>query len=365
MARPSSFSGRVVVGLLRVGMKVEIFRFERCEVHVHRRQVALNGLDQPIEPLPFDLLVFLIRTRGHVVSKDQLIEHVWKSRYVSDGVIATAIQKARRAIGDHGSRPSVIVTSRRRGYCFVAEVQETGDADPMAWMQDHRVSDRLERLLEQPLGKRREVTGLLHALMLADQDAALSLAARLLGQKKAGRAAVTQAAVHHALGRIHEGRGNHQTARLHLAHAHRLVDTRGLPVQLSGLLDEERGTKSVIDELRSANAALFSMIDSMPDPVFVKDQDHRWVFLNHEFCRLVGQQREALLGKSDYDFFPERQADVFWRMDDMVFQSRTENVNEETITKPSGETYTVTSKKKLFIDHSQEIYLIGTLSFSR
>ena len=259
-----------------------------------------------------------------------------------------------------GHRGSLRRDGGRRGEVAGRLVLEHERHEQVAALHDLR---RL--VLEQPLGKRREVTGLLHALMLADQDAALSLAARLLGQKKAGRAAVTQAAVHHALGRIHEGRGNHQTARLHLAHAHRLVDTRGLPVQLSGLLDEERGTKSVIDELRSANAALFSMIDSMPDPVFVKDQDHRWVFLNHEFCRLVGQQREALLGKSDYDFFPERQADVFWRMDDMVFQSRTENVNEETITKPSGETYTVTSKKKLFIDHSQEIYLIGTLSFSR
>lgn len=345
-------------------MKAEIFRFERCEVHVHRRQVALNGADQPIEPLPFDLLVFLIRHRGHVVSKDQLVERVWKSRHVSDGVIATAIQKARRAIGDHGSRPCVIVTSRRRGYCFVAEVQEAADADLMALVQGRSVNHHFDNPLAQPSENRREVMGLLHALMLADHDAAMVLAARLLS-RKAGRAAATQAAVHHALGRIHESRGDHQTARIHLAHAHRLVGTRGVAAQLDGLLEDEREKMSVVDELRSANASLFNMIDSMPDPVFVKDQDHRWVFLNREFCRLVGQQREGLLGKSDYDFFPERQADVFWRMDDVVFRSHAENVNEEAITRPSGETYTVTSKKKIFIDRSREIYLIGALSFGR
>lgn len=346
-------------------MKVEIFRFERCEVRVHCRQVALDGLNQPIEPLPFDLLVFLIRNRGHVVSKDQLIEQIWKSRYVTDGVIATAIQKARRAIGDHGSRPSIIVTSHRRGYCFVAEVQEIGDTDLTPLVQSQTlVKNHFGKILEKSLENRREITGLLHALMLADHGSALSLATRLL-ERKAARSAATQAAVHHALSRIHENRGDYQSARRHLAQAHRLVDTQGMPAQLNGLLNEEREKKSTVDELRSANTSLFAMIDSMPDPIFVKDQDHRWVFLNHEFCKLIGHQREDLLGKSDYDFFPESQADVFWQMDDVVFQSHTENVNEEAITKPSGDTYTVTSKKKIFIDPSQEIYLIGTLRFSR
>lgn len=346
-------------------MKVEIFRFGRCEVRVHHRQVVLDGFDQPIEPLPFDLLVFLIRHRDHVVSKDQLIEQIWKSRYVTDGVIATAIQKARRAIGDHGSKPSFIVTSHRRGYRFVAEVNEIGDIDLLAITQSPKLlANRFGWILEKTLGDRREITGLLHALMLADHDAAMSLAKMLL-DGKAAKSAPTQAAVHRALSRIHENRGDYPSARLHLAQAHQLVNTKGVPEHLDELLNEERGRQSVVDELRSANTSLFNMIDSMPDPVFVKDQDHRWVFLNHEFCRLIGHHKTDLLGKSDYDFFPEAQADIFWKMDDLVFQSHTENVNEEAFTRPAGATHIVTSRKKIFVDPSHEIFLIGTLRFGR
>lgn len=358
-------------------MNIEIFRFGRCEVRAHLRQVALDGQNQSIEPLPFDLLVFLIRNRDHVVSKDQLIDQIWKGRHVTDGVIATAILKARRAIGDHGTKPSFIVTSHRRGYRFVAETEITGGhavvrQDPtipaqlMAMGDDQKpVTNLFGSRLEKSLGSRHEIAGLLHALMSADHAAAMSLATRLL-DPKAARNVVTQAAVHRALGRLHESKGDYQTAQFHFAQAHRLVNSQEAPACLNDLpIEEERGRKSVVDELRSANTSLFNMLDSIPDPIFVKDQDHRWVFLNHDFCKLIGHHRENLLGKSDYDFFPESQADIFWQMDDVVFQSHTENINEESITGPSGTTHIATSKKKIFIDPSREIYLIGTLRFSR
>jgi PAS domain S-box-containing protein len=77
---------------------------------------------------------------------------------------------------------------------------------------------------------------------------------------------------------------------------------------------------------------LGTILEGLPNPVFVKDERHRWVLLNDSFCRLMGHPREALLGKSDHDFFPQREAEVFWSKDDAVFASGGVNENEEHFT---------------------------------
>ena len=43
---------------------------------------------------------------------------------------------------------------------------------------------------------------------------------------------------------------------------------------------------------------LRAIIDSVADPIFVKDEQHRWIEFNRAFCELMGHPREHLLGKS-------------------------------------------------------------------
>ncbi len=88
------------------------------------------------------------------------------------------------------------------------------------------------------------------------------------------------------------------------------------------------------------------MLDAIPDPVFVKDRQHRFLLVNEALCAFVGLPREQLLGKSDYDFFPKEQAEIFWRKDEEVFASRIENVNEESLTDAAGQTKTISTKKR-------------------
>lgn len=48
---------------------------------------------------------------------------------------------------------------------------------------------------------------------------------------------------------------------------------------------------------------LDSVINGVADPLFVKDEEHRWTILNDAFCDMLGKSRQELLGKSEYDFF--------------------------------------------------------------
>ncbi|CAN1208685.1 hypothetical protein TUMEXPCC7403_00590 [Tumidithrix helvetica PCC 7403] len=103
------------------------------------------------------------------------------------------------------------------------------------------------------------------------------------------------------------------------------------------------------------------VINSIPDPVFVKDRDHRWIILNDAFCQFIGHPRSQLLGKSDRDFFPKAEADVFWEMDNAVFDSSVECENEEHFTDAKGNPHFISTKKSVLIDGSGNKVLIGII----
>ena len=75
-------------------------------------------------PQVFDLLEYLILNRERVVSKDDLIDAIWKGRIVSDAVVTTRLNAARTAIGDKGEEQRLIKTFPRKGFRFVGEVRE-------------------------------------------------------------------------------------------------------------------------------------------------------------------------------------------------------------------------------------------------
>lgn len=106
---------------------------------------------------------------------------------------------------------------------------------------------------------------------------------------------------------------------------------------------------------------LHRIIDSIADPIFIKDRRHRWVLLNDACCELIGHSRSELLGKSDYEFFPKEQADVFWKKDEEVFTSGLENLNEEDITDSKGVTHTIVTKKTLYTDLAGDMFIVGII----
>jgi TolB-like protein len=84
----------------------------------------LLGQCEPIaiEPQVFDLIVCLVENRSRVVSKDDLIDAVWRGRIVSDSTLTSRINAARKAIGDSGRHQRLIRTVARKGFRFVGDV---------------------------------------------------------------------------------------------------------------------------------------------------------------------------------------------------------------------------------------------------
>ena len=99
-----------------------IYRFGDHELDTKSFRLSAGDDEIPVEPQVFSLVQFLIENRDRVVSKDEIIEHVWDGRIVSDGTLNSRINSARRALGDDGKAQAVIKTFPRRGFRFVAEV---------------------------------------------------------------------------------------------------------------------------------------------------------------------------------------------------------------------------------------------------
>lgn len=127
------------------------------------------------------------------------------------------------------------------------------------------------------------------------------------------------------------------------------------------LIEDITKRKQIEKELAASYDFLNHLIDSLPDPIFVKDRNHKWIILNKANCELTGLPNEYLIGKSDYDIFPKEEADVFWEKDELVFNSNEVNVNEEYFTSKDGVTHCIETVKSMFIGSDGNQYLVGII----
>ncbi|BAY25203.1 putative two component sensor histidine kinase [Calothrix sp. NIES-2100] len=106
---------------------------------------------------------------------------------------------------------------------------------------------------------------------------------------------------------------------------------------------------------------LLQILHSIPDPVFVKDRQHNWVFLNAAYCRFIGFEQTELIGKSEYDIFSKNQADKLREQDEFVFNTGIAHQTEESWTNLDGVKSWLLIKKSCFADGLGNQFLIGII----
>jgi TolB-like protein/DNA-binding winged helix-turn-helix (wHTH) protein len=106
------------------------YQFGDFELATERYELRKNGIVLHVEPLVFDLIQFLSRHPGRVVTRDEIVDEVWQGRLVSEATIDGCIKSARRILGDSGDNQSYIRTVRGRGFEFAAPVTALDDGQP-------------------------------------------------------------------------------------------------------------------------------------------------------------------------------------------------------------------------------------------
>ncbi|MCZ6586938.1 MAG: winged helix-turn-helix domain-containing protein, partial [Alphaproteobacteria bacterium] len=117
-----------------------IYRFSDYSLDTDSFDLAHGTQAVAVEPQVFSLLQYLVENRDRVVSKDEIMAAVWDGRIVSDAALNSRISAARQAVGDDGKAQAVIKTFPRRGFRFVAALNEDDDTAPTP--EPTTVSDR-------------------------------------------------------------------------------------------------------------------------------------------------------------------------------------------------------------------------------
>lgn len=127
-------------------------------------------------------------------------------------------------------------------------------------------------------------------------------------------------------------------------------------------MSPDKKERSVEQEYKENQAFLDSIIENIPDMIFVKDaKELRFIRFNKAGEDLLGFKKSDLLGKNDYDFFPKDQADFFTSRDRSVLDHKVlVDIPEEPIdTKFKGKRILHTKKIPILDDKGEPRYLLG------
>jgi eukaryotic-like serine/threonine-protein kinase len=105
------------------GAEKRTYRFEGFVADPMRRILLRDGEAIPITPKAFSILLVLIERRGEVVAKEELIQRVWASAYVSDANLMQNVSSLRKALGEKAGDGHFVVTVPGQGYCFAVPVE--------------------------------------------------------------------------------------------------------------------------------------------------------------------------------------------------------------------------------------------------
>lgn len=132
-------------------------------------------------------------------------------------------------------------------------------------------------------------------------------------------------------------------------------------IRLVGINQDISERARLESQLSQARKFTEVILDALPDPVFVKDIEHRWVYGNNEFSKLLGMSKDVFIGKSDYDLFPQDMADHFWQKDREVFDSQNSIEVEEKVIHAERGVREISTKKTPVLMADGRQALVGVI----
>jgi DNA-binding winged helix-turn-helix (wHTH) protein len=132
LARRLRFRRTPIKGLGMSDSLASGFRLAELTVQPNQGRIVSLGGEAHVEPRAMDVLVVLARRAGDTVSRNELIEAVWKHSYVCDEALSRCISLLRHALGDDRSNPRFVETIPKRGYRLMMPVQLVASTEPVS-----------------------------------------------------------------------------------------------------------------------------------------------------------------------------------------------------------------------------------------
>ena len=113
--------------------------------------------------------------------------------------------------------------------------------------------------------------------------------------------------------------------------------------------------------VQDAEAAIEGILNAIADPVFIKDGDGCWQFVNQAFCELIGCSAEELIGRSERDLLSEAEASCFLQADHRVLENHQNFEHEATLTDVRGTEHHLRIRRDLFHGQQGQPMVVGTV----
>ncbi len=115
--RPRELISRINRVLRRNG-KQNLYRVGAVELDADKAMVRKNGTEINLSALEYRILLLLLSSRGHVLTRNQLLEEIWDiaGDYVNDNTLTVYIKRLRDKLEDDPQNPTLIKTVRGIGY---------------------------------------------------------------------------------------------------------------------------------------------------------------------------------------------------------------------------------------------------------
>jgi PAS domain S-box-containing protein len=140
-------------------------------------------------------------------------------------------------------------------------------------------------------------------------------------------------------------------------------NAEGLVIGAIEIAQDITERKRAEEEMRSQTALIISLLDSIPDIIFIKDIDGFYLGCNSEFARHVGHRKEDIIGKTDYDLYSKEEADFFRGNDRRMLELGKPRHNEEWISYPDDRNILLDTLKTPYRDAEGNI--LGVIGICR
>ncbi len=100
------------------------FRFDDFELDGTKRILLKHGKPVSLNPKTFDLLEILVKRRGEILSKDELLETIWEGQFVEESNLTVHVSTLRKTLGEVRGENRFILTLPGKGYKFIGEESE-------------------------------------------------------------------------------------------------------------------------------------------------------------------------------------------------------------------------------------------------
>ena len=111
-------------------------------------------------------------------------------------------------------------------------------------------------------------------------------------------------------------------SRIWISETARIVrDINNKPLFYEGTVQEITEQKRAEVELKRSQILFHSLVENLPQKIFRKDLKGEFVFANSGFCKELGKSRREIIGKTDFDFFPNDLAEKYREDDTVIMES--------------------------------------------